>query len=143
MSDTIQKQPQKDQLMLCEVLLRRLVQNDHGIFGILVKDNSILCLTLERRWDNNNPNTSSAPEGTYHCVKHNGDKFKDVWEVTGVPGRQGILFHAGNDIDDTHGCILVGGQFMQTGVTLSQAALSDLRKRLPDDFTLTITGEYK
>jgi hypothetical protein len=31
-----------------------------------------------------------------------------------VPGRNHILFHKGNTMEDTHGCILVGEEFSGT-----------------------------
>lgn len=124
--------------MSYNVTLKRIFENGHGTFGILLNDNGPLCLTLERPWIDNKQDVSCVPLGKYECVKHNSTKFPNVFELKNVPGRREILIHAGNSIDDTHGCILVGLQFMPYGITLSKMALEDLRKKLPDNFTLTV-----
>ena len=76
------------------------------------------------------------------CIKHEGPRFKDVWEVTGVPGREAILIHQGNTMRDTDGCILVGEQFTQfgelPGVNNSVATLNHLRDIMPDKFWLVV-----
>jgi hypothetical protein len=123
---------------MTDVILKRVSSGAQGTFGVLIMNDVPLCATLERNWDNNNPDTSCVPTGVYNCVRHNGDKFQGVWEVTGVPGREAILIHQGNSTKDTHGCILVGRVFMPFGVGLSQLALDDLRADLPENFTLTI-----
>lgn len=126
--------------MSSNLVLKRIAENEHGTFGVLLRDSSPLCLTLERPWNDNKEDSSCIPLGTYLCIPHSGEKFQNVWEVTDVPNRESILIHAGNSIDDTHGCILVGGLFMPYGVGLSKVALEDLRKKLPANFSLTITG---
>ncbi len=108
--------------------------------GVLMNYGELICYTLERTWEDNQPDVSCIPPGTYHCIKHSSEKFPDVWEITGVEGRKAILIHAGNTVADTHGCVLVGLGLMQGGITKSQAALSKLRKMLPGEFMLEIRG---
>lgn len=124
------------------ITLKRISENEHGTFGVLLSGDKPLCLTLERPWLDNKKNISCIPLGTYKCVKYNSEKFKNVWEVTGVPNRTSILIHAGNSIDDIHGCIAVGCTFMDYGLSLSRVALENLRHQLPDKFMLII-GDYK
>lgn len=52
------------------------------------------------------------PVGTYTCRKvynrktAGGTVIPETFEVMDVPGRSGILFHVGNKLADTLGCIL-------------------------------------
>lgn len=66
------------------------------------------CWTLERAWLDNAPNKSCIPDGFYECEPFSGVKFKDVVEVTDVPGRSYILFHAANLPSEIQGCIAPG-----------------------------------
>lgn len=72
--------------------------SEHGEFDIF---------TLEDSWKDNQKNISCIPQGLYRCVPHSG-KFKDVWRLENVPNRTAILIHAGNNVNDTLGCILTG-----------------------------------
>lgn len=67
-----------------------------------------ICCTLEEPWKGNAKKISCIPEGQYTCVPYNSVKFSNVWEITGIPGRDKVLIHAGNTTDDIEGCILVG-----------------------------------
>lgn len=92
--------------------LFRVVQNN-GITGVLVYDNAVVCLTLEPDWNNNKKNKSCIPEGEYICNKVTGanvstGSHKHTFKVENVTGRTSILFHIGNTIKDTAGCILTG-----------------------------------
>lgn len=66
--------------------------------------------TIENPNLDNLPNVSRIPSGVYRCEWEEADwsRFGDRYEVKDVPGRTDILFHAGNNTDDTHGCILLG-----------------------------------
>lgn len=122
------------------IVLKRIAENQHGTFGVFLKDNVPLVLTLELPWNDNQKDKSCIPVGIYQCKKYSSEKFKDVWEITNVPGRSSILIHAGNSMDDIHGCVAVGCTFITYGLSLSRVALDILRKQLPDTFELTITG---
>lgn len=94
--------------------LQRLTKSkDIPTFGVLFFETGIpFALTLERAWRNNEKGISCIPgDEFYDCHRINSDKFGDTFEVTGVKGRDEILFHKGNIEDDSHGCILVGEQF--------------------------------
>ena len=101
-----------------------------------------LCLSCEDPWVNNQRMISCIPGGQYHVVPRTSPKFKQHWHVQDVPGRDMILIHGGNTINDTHGCILIGRAFSRIGalpsIMQSQEALSMLRERFPGEFTLTI-----
>lgn len=52
---------------------------------------------------------TAIPAGRYQVVMEYSPRFDIVLpELKGVPGFSETKFHAGNDVDDTDGCILVG-----------------------------------
>lgn len=83
-------------------------------FGVLKVDGHFCCLTLELPWKDNKKNESCIPLGEYVCKITKDRKTKSgkainlTYEVENVPNRSGILFHVGNFLQDTHGCILLG-----------------------------------
>lgn len=91
--------------------LLRVGQSNKGTFGVLRYGDVPFALTLERPWHDNQPTVSSIPAGTYSCLRVTSPKFGVTFEVQEVPGRSHILFHKGNTIEDTKGCILVGEEF--------------------------------
>jgi hypothetical protein len=93
------------------LVLIRVGQSDKGTFGVLRYGVVPFALTLERPWLDNAANVSSIPSGVYECQRVHSIKFGNTFEVTGVPNRSHILFHKGNTIHDTQGCILVGEEF--------------------------------
>lgn len=125
------------------IRLTRVVTSDKGTFGILSDGGTPLANTCEDPWKDNAANISCIPKGVYTCCKYSGTKYKDVWAVTDVPGRSAILIHQGNTIKDTEGCILVGNGFGSVdglpAVINSVATLEMLKKKLPDEFILTVT----
>lgn len=77
-----------------------------------------LCYTLENTWKDNQRNISCIPAGKWPLkIRDEGgwnERYakKYAWhqgmiEVE-VPGRDFVLFHAGNRHEDTKGCILPG-----------------------------------
>jgi hypothetical protein len=84
------------------------VHEPEATTGILVVNSEILGFTMERGWYGNQRNISCIPTGEYICKKHESPTFGRVYKVCDVFGRSNILFHAGNKVDDTQGCILLG-----------------------------------
>jgi hypothetical protein len=124
------------------VILTRVSTSRHGTFGVWTRENVPLCLTLEDPWDNNKRGVSCIPEGVYSFSPHNGVKFKNVWIASNVPGRTGILIHAGNSTADTSGCILVGQNFEGDRLLNSLKTLDKLRQELPKVFKLKIVNAF-
>ena len=91
--------------------LIRVAENTDGTFGVLLDNETPFALTLERRWLMNRVGESCIPVGIYTCERVTSPKFGNTFEVKNVPGRSAILFHKGNLMADTHGCIIVGEQF--------------------------------
>ncbi|MGE4520642.1 MAG: DUF5675 family protein [Desulfobacteraceae bacterium] len=130
------------------VELIRLEESDQGTFGVLKIDKEMFCLTLEQDDEENMVNESSIPAQQYICRRVDSDKYGDTFEVTGVPGRSHILFHSGNFVENTKGCILLGSEFGQINgkrAVLSSGRafyrfMAELEKE--DSFHLTIKEEY-
>ena len=125
-----------------KLILTRTKKTDDGVLGVITRDGKELCKTYELPWRDNAPRISCIPEGAYECQPYDSLKFPNVWEVTNVPGRSAILIHAGNKMDDTLGCILVGQNYGvfegKPGVVNSRITLNMLRQMLPQTFTLTV-----
>lgn len=94
--------------------LIRVGQSSRGTQGVIRFGAVCFALTLERPWQDNQPNVSCIPPGHYKCQRIRSPKFGWTFEVLHVPDRTHVLFHSGNTIEDTHGCILVGEEFSGT-----------------------------
>lgn len=103
--------------------------------------------TLELPWNDNKPNKSCIPvDQKYVCKRVNSPRFGVTFEIIDVDGRTHILFHAGNDEDDTSGCVLLGmaiDQYNHIAGGTSRAGLKKFLETLKgtDEFELTITDE--
>lgn len=93
------------------VELIRLEESEAGTFGILRIDKEVFCATLEPADRENEVNRSSIPAQQYMCKPVESPTHGGTFEVTNVPGRTHILFHAGNVVDHTQGCIILGQHF--------------------------------
>lgn len=82
----------------------RVESNPDGALGVLRIGDRVFCWTLQ-------PDPTDEhffiPAGVYEYRRFHGTKYKDTFEVL-VSGHTGLLFHAGNDEEDTKGCILLG-----------------------------------
>ncbi|MCA0268453.1 MAG: DUF5675 family protein [Bacteroidetes bacterium] len=90
------------------------------------------CWVLELPWLGNQRNISCIPEGSYSTVHYTRPSGRgEAILVENVPGRSGILFHAGNVPSDTRGCLLVGDAWSGGSVLNSVATLARLLAVLP------------
>lgn len=125
--------------------LIRVVENKHGTYGVLIDGDTPICLTLERRWENNKRNISCIPTEIYMCRRVNSPRFGDTFKVLDVPKRSHILFHKGNLAEDSHGCIILGEQYGhptlgEDALFSSGKAFSEFMERTRDinEFMLSI-----
>jgi len=116
--------------------LIRTAFTEHGVFGVFLDGRIPFCLTLERPWLNNQRNVSCINGGEYVCRRVQSPKFGNTFEVTNVRGRSEILFHKGNLMEDSHGCILLGEQYESLGgkpaILASGKAFSEFLERTKD-----------
>lgn len=103
------------------------------------------CFALELPNRNNEVANSCIPLGSYECILHNSPKFGIVFKVLNVVNRSEILFHKGNTINDTKGCILLGSACVFDNVRLlasltnSKIAFDKLMSLGVKKFNLKIT----
>ena len=120
----------------------------HGTFGVLKIDKAVFCVTLEPPDRYNMQNQSSIPAQQYECIAHNSPKYGATFKVRNVPDRINILFHAGNIVGDTGGCILLGQYFGKLkgdrAVLNSGSTFKNFMRVMQgeDYFHLTIKEEY-
>lgn len=88
--------------------LIRISSDDVCTKGALTVNGEYVCRTLELPWRGNEPWVSCIPTGVYTCKRTRSPRFNETFEIQGVPGRTHILFHSGNKVRDTEGCVLVG-----------------------------------
>lgn len=118
-------------------------------FGVTMGElnfGTLRVLTLEEPWRDNVQKVSCIPDGEYVCEVVHSDHLGFCVAVNDVPGRSLIRIHAGNTLEDTEGCILVGDSLVvdQTGVRLlnSRKTLDRLLEWMEPGkkYTLVIEG---
>lgn len=131
---------------LMEIEIKRRIENEHGTFGELFKDGSLVAVTLERPWMNNQKDVSCIPAGEYVCKPHESPRFGFCYQVQDVPGRTDILFHKGNWLKETLGCVLVGRRWdhpnRPTMILESELGLRNFHQKVDGFpvFGLKVTG---
>jgi hypothetical protein len=133
--------------------LSRGAGTDQGTPGKLT-GSGLSLFTMELPWRDNQPRISRIPAGQYLCSLCYSPAFKkNLYRLSDVPGRSGVLIHVGNWAGDvslgfrasSQGCIIVGkarGQAAgQLAVLNSADALRALHGRMGGNpFTLDIIG---
>jgi len=92
-------------------LIRLEEHETFGTFGVLKINKRPFCVTLEPPDKENQRSVSSIPAQQYLCRRYHSDRYPDTFEVTNIPGRSKVLFHAGNVAEHTQGCIILGQYF--------------------------------
>lgn len=92
-------------------LIRLEEHETYGTFGVLKINKGVFCVTLEPPDRENQRSVSSIPAQQYTCRRYSSARYPDTFEVTNIPGRSKVLFHPGNIVDHTQGCILLGQYF--------------------------------
>lgn len=130
------------------VELIRLEESEQGTFGVLKIDKEVFCVTLEQDDEENRENESSIPAQQYICRRIDSPKYGDTFEICNVPGRSNVLFHPGNFIENTKGCVLLGTAFgtinNKRGVLSSGKAFFRFMDEIKEEqsFHLTIREEF-
>lgn len=90
--------------------LQRKKEVNNTVLGELSINGKFFCYTLEDKIrDVKIKNETCIPEGEYEIKLTLSQRFKTILPILlNVPRFEGIRIHAGNTIEDTSGCILVG-----------------------------------
>ncbi len=120
------------------------------MYGILSSNDGFSCVTLEHSFiseSGNNVYGPKIPPGQYLCVRgthqlEHGGPFS-TFEITGVPGHSGLLFHVGNFNKDSDGCVLLGESvdLVDAMITNSVATFAEFMANVKDlnSFTISIS----
>jgi hypothetical protein len=126
------------------MIIQRIISTENGTFGVIRDGVTPFALTLERQWLDNKPNISCIPAGKYTCKRFSSKAHPDTFEICNVKGRTGILFHTGNLMTHSAGCVLIGEQFETLGgkpaILASKKGFTEFMTRLGnvDEFELII-----
>lgn len=129
--------------------LVRVGEADGATFGVLLRNGKPEFVTLEEPWRDNQRSISCIPTGAYIVKPVKSPRFGNTYEVTKVPDRSHILFHAGNTLNDTQGCILLGMQYGKidgkSAIVRSKDAFGLFLNNLlgQNDIVLEIIDPYK
>jgi len=126
----------------------RLEESEQGTIGVVRIDKEVFCFSLEPKNKLNKANESCIAQGQYLCHRTNSPKFGETFIVANVVDRKNILFHAGNLVSDTSGCIVLGqtvGKLRGNRALLNSGATFKKFLHIMDNeqaFHLTITTRY-
>ena len=121
-----------------ELLLERTEKTQTYTAGSLYVVNELgkayFCNTLEPSLHpTNHLRPKAIPAGRYDVAVTWSPRFKRWLPLLlHVPYREGIRIHAGNRVEDTRGCILVGQNMMPGCVFNSRKTLDALLQRLQE-----------
>ena len=117
----------------------------HHTLGIIYL-NDKTWFSLELPWENNEPNVSCIPAGTYPAFfRISPSRGTRVLQLSDVPGRSYIQWHPGNYTHQIKGCLLPGKgmKFLDNDnipdVTGSRQALQEIFEEIGDDDDIRIT----
>ncbi len=113
---------------MMELHLRRSY-HESGTNGIISHRHDPVCASIELPWRNNKRHISCIPEGRYRLIKRQHTRWCEQLAVAGVPQREGILFHPGNNaLQELQGCIAPVTKAIAPGVgNHSRIALERLK----------------
>lgn len=83
------------------------------------------------------------PSGEYKVILNMSPRFKKILpRILDVKGFEGILMHAGNTVQDSSGCILLGTKSSDGVLINSRKAVDALIEKIKDQKDITIIIEY-
>jgi len=133
-----------------DLTLQRIEFTDKSTIGELYLNNEFQCFTLEDTCRKKKiPKITAISSGRYEIIISHSNRFnKRLPLLLNVPYFEGIRIHAGNNPEDSEGCILPGKTKGIDFVGNSRAALNKLLPRLEKvlktkKLFITIVGGFK
>ena len=127
---------------MTSLTLYRLTEYGGATYGVLAINGLPKYVTLERPWLSNEKKVSCIPAGSYKVKQRFSPRFGATYEVEDVSNRSHILFHAGNTVEASLGCILVGTFFGRVngkpGILRSKDAFESFLLDLKDSTEVTL-----
>lgn len=119
-----------------ELRLNRYDCTERHTIGRLYLDGEYECWTLEDPIrEVKVAGKTAIPAGRYRIVREDSPKFgPDTLTLLDVPGFTYIRIHAGNRVEDTEGCILVGDQRGDNEIYQSRQALQRLKRKFTEGY---------
>lgn len=115
-----------------ELKLQRVDANDRRTHGDLFVNGKFQCYTLEDPVRAEKIKGKTAiPAGRYRIIINRSNRFKrDLILLLNVPNYEGVRIHAGNTVEDTEGCPLVGRKRSGDSVLESKLALNAFQPKV-------------
>jgi hypothetical protein len=115
-----------------EITLFRKTEINNTVLGELHVNGKFFCYTLEDKIrDVKIKHQTCIPPGNYKILLTLSQRFKTILPILlNVPNFEGIRIHAGNTIEDTSGCILVGTAIANDKLLHSKVALQELMAKI-------------
>jgi len=123
--------------MILELFRKKAWSSEHSTIGEIYVNGKYECFCLELpklfEGKENIPRKCCIPCGTYPVIISRSNRFKrELPEILNVHDRSGIRIHAGNEPDETEGCILPGQKRGKDRVIYSIAAFNPLFEKIKD-----------
>lgn len=104
----------------------------HGTYGYIESK-------LGSRFETLEPVHSIIPDGTYKVILTYSPKFRRMLPLfTGIKGHDGVRIHAGNFVEDTIGCVLIGARTSASTKILYPRAETACRRSEQKNTTLSL-----
>lgn len=137
-----------------DLKLKRIERAPEGIFSELLDSNGQqIAVCLERAYSVDSENWNpKIPNGVFRCNRgnHRLPRMKntfETFEITGIKGHYGLLFHVGNFNHDSDGCVLLGETIVtrKDGMKFISQSRATFEKFMKlqvgrDEFTITVEG---
>ena len=91
-------------------IIRIADHSEDGMFGAMKINEVPFCVTLEPEYRQNKVGISGIPVGQHVATRYKSPRYGETWRIE-VHGRKYVLFHSGNIVEHTRGCILVAEHY--------------------------------
>jgi len=131
--------------------LKRSIQNELltvGVLSLHINNTEIELsfFSIEPPFRNNTPFISCILPGSYAVFLNHSKKFGNTLRIEDKNNRSNILFHAGNSVKDTNGCILLGTSYANKYLSYSKFAIDKLYSAInafsPLSISLVISNQF-